>query len=46
MNFLLNCLREQLRIAEGMFTEMGMEAFADRARAELVAVGGKYARSK
>jgi DNA-binding CsgD family transcriptional regulator len=33
--------REQLRIAEGMFTEMGMEAFSDRAGAELVAAGGK-----
>ncbi|MBV9943148.1 MAG: AAA family ATPase [Solirubrobacterales bacterium] len=33
--------REQLRIAEQMFTEMGMEAFADRTRAELVATGAK-----
>jgi DNA-binding CsgD family transcriptional regulator len=31
--------REQLRIAEQMFTEMGMEAFADRTGAELVATG-------
>jgi DNA-binding CsgD family transcriptional regulator len=33
--------REQLRIAEEMFTEMGMEAFADRTGAELVATGAK-----
>jgi DNA-binding CsgD family transcriptional regulator len=33
--------REQLRIAEQMFTEMGMEAFADRTGAELVATGAK-----
>ena len=33
--------REQLRIAEEMFTEMGMEAFADRTAAELVAAGAK-----
>jgi DNA-binding CsgD family transcriptional regulator len=33
--------REQLRIAEEMFTEMGMEAFADRTVAELVAAGAK-----
>jgi DNA-binding CsgD family transcriptional regulator len=33
--------REQLRIAEQMFTEMGMEAFAARTRAELVAAGAK-----
>ena len=33
--------REQLRIAEKMFTEMGMEAFADRTGAELVAAGAK-----
>jgi DNA-binding CsgD family transcriptional regulator len=33
--------REQLRIAEEMFTEMGMEAFADRTGAELVAAGAK-----
>ena len=33
--------REQLRIAEEMFTEIGMEAFAERAEAELVAAGAK-----
>jgi DNA-binding CsgD family transcriptional regulator len=33
--------REQLRMAEQMFTEMGMEAFADRTRAELLATGAK-----
>jgi DNA-binding CsgD family transcriptional regulator/tetratricopeptide (TPR) repeat protein len=33
--------REQLRIAEEMFTEMGMEAFADRTGAGLVAAGAK-----
>jgi DNA-binding CsgD family transcriptional regulator len=33
--------QEQLRIAEQMFTEMGMEAFADRTGAELVATGAK-----
>ena len=33
--------RTQLRIAEEMFTEMGMEAFADRSGAELVAAGAK-----
>ena len=33
--------REHLRIAEEMFTEMGMEAFADRTGAELVATGAK-----
>ena len=31
--------REQLRIAHQMFTEMGMDAFADRTRKELVATG-------
>jgi DNA-binding CsgD family transcriptional regulator len=31
--------RRQLRIAHQMFTEMGMEAFADRTRKELVATG-------
>jgi DNA-binding CsgD family transcriptional regulator len=31
--------REQLRIAHERFTEFGMEAFAERARAELVATG-------
>jgi ATP/maltotriose-dependent transcriptional regulator MalT len=33
--------REHLRIAEEMFTEMGMKAFADRTGAELVATGAK-----
>jgi DNA-binding CsgD family transcriptional regulator len=33
--------REQLRIAEDMFTEMGMEAFAGRTRGELAAAGAK-----
>jgi len=33
--------REQLRIAEQMFTEMRMEAFADRTGAELIASGAK-----
>ena len=33
--------REQLRIAEEMFAEMGMKAFADRTGAELVATGAK-----
>ena len=31
--------REQLRTAYGMFTAMGMEAFAERARRELLATG-------
>jgi DNA-binding CsgD family transcriptional regulator len=31
--------REQLRTAYGLFTEMGMEAFAERTRRELVATG-------
>jgi DNA-binding CsgD family transcriptional regulator len=33
--------RERLRTAEAMFAEIGMEAFGERARAELVAAGGK-----
>ena len=33
--------REQLRTAEDMFAAIGMEAFAERARAELVASGAK-----
>ncbi|MGZ4251110.1 MAG: LuxR C-terminal-related transcriptional regulator, partial [Solirubrobacteraceae bacterium] len=33
--------RERLRTAEAMFAEIGMQAFGDRARAELVAAGGK-----
>jgi DNA-binding CsgD family transcriptional regulator len=32
--------RDQLRTAHGMFAEMGMEAFADRTRRELLAAGG------
>jgi DNA-binding NarL/FixJ family response regulator len=31
--------REQLRVAHEMLTEMGMEAFAERARRELLATG-------
>jgi DNA-binding CsgD family transcriptional regulator len=31
--------REQLRVAHEMLTAMGMEGFADRARAELLATG-------
>jgi len=37
--------REQLRIAHALFTEFGMEAFAERARVELVATGG-HARKR
>jgi DNA-binding NarL/FixJ family response regulator len=33
--------RDRLREAEGMFAEIGMEAFAERARGELVAAGAK-----
>jgi DNA-binding CsgD family transcriptional regulator len=33
--------RERLRTAEQMFAEIGMEAFADRARGELIAAGAK-----
>jgi ATP/maltotriose-dependent transcriptional regulator MalT len=33
--------REQLRTAQGAFTETGMEAFAERARGELLATGEK-----
>ena len=36
--------RERLRTAEQMFAEIGMEAFADRARGELVAAGAKPRR--
>lgn len=36
--------REQLRAAHVMFTEMGAEAFAERARHELTAVGEKLRR--
>jgi ATP/maltotriose-dependent transcriptional regulator MalT len=32
--------RDRLRTAHSMFAEMGMEAFADRARRELLAAGG------
>jgi DNA-binding CsgD family transcriptional regulator len=32
--------REQLQTANGLFTDMGMEAFGERARRELVATGG------
>jgi ATP/maltotriose-dependent transcriptional regulator MalT len=33
--------REQLRTAHGMFSDIGMEAFAERARRELLATGEK-----
>jgi DNA-binding NarL/FixJ family response regulator len=33
--------REELRIADGMFAEIGMQAFAERAQEELVAAGAK-----
>src|ERR1700744_3064675 len=33
--------RERLQVAEELFAEIGMEAFADRARTELVAAGAK-----
>jgi DNA-binding CsgD family transcriptional regulator len=33
--------RERLRAAQALFTEIGMEAFADRAEGELAAAGGK-----
>ena len=33
--------RAQLRTAHGLFTAIGMEAFADRAQGELLATGGK-----
>jgi ATP/maltotriose-dependent transcriptional regulator MalT len=36
--------REQLRIAHELSTTLGMEAFAERARRELVATGGKARR--
>ncbi|TCC59700.1 LuxR family transcriptional regulator [Kribbella pittospori] len=36
-----NDAREQLRTAHDLFTEIGAEAFAERARRELVATGGK-----
>jgi hypothetical protein len=37
--------REQLRIAHKLFTEFGMEAFAERARVELEATG-EHARKR
>jgi DNA-binding CsgD family transcriptional regulator len=37
--------RGQLRIAHGMFSQLGMDGFARRARAELRATGGQAARS-
>ena len=37
--------REQLRIAHKLFTEFGMEAFAERARVELAATG-EHARKR
>jgi DNA-binding CsgD family transcriptional regulator len=36
--------RERLRAAEDLFTEIGMEAFADRAEGELAAAGAKVRR--
>jgi ATP/maltotriose-dependent transcriptional regulator MalT len=36
--------REQLRTAHRMFTDMGMEAFAERARKELMATGQRVPR--
>lgn len=33
--------REQLRMAHDMFAAIGMEAFAERARRELIAMGEK-----
>jgi DNA-binding CsgD family transcriptional regulator len=36
--------REQLRLAHDMFIAIGMEAFAERARIELLATGGKVRR--
>jgi DNA-binding CsgD family transcriptional regulator len=38
--------REQLRIAHEQLTALGMEAFAERARRELVATGGKARRRR
>jgi DNA-binding CsgD family transcriptional regulator len=38
--------REQLRTAHDLFTEMGAEAFAERARRELLAVGDSVRRRK
>jgi DNA-binding CsgD family transcriptional regulator len=38
--------RDQLRTAHDLFTEMGIEAFAERARRELLAVGDSVRRRK
>ena len=38
--------REQLRTADDMFAAIGMEAFGERARRELVAAGGKVRRRR
>ena len=38
--------REQLRTAHRMFTEMGIEGFAERARRELLATGASVRRSR
>jgi DNA-binding CsgD family transcriptional regulator len=38
--------REQLRTAHGMFTAIGMQAFAERARTELSATGGTVRRRR
>jgi DNA-binding CsgD family transcriptional regulator len=37
--------REQLRVAHGLFSDFGMEGFAERARVELAATGG-HARKR
>ena len=38
--------REQLRVAHAMFAEMAMEAFAERARRELLATGETVAQAR
>ena len=38
--------REQLRTAYGLFTDMGMEGFAERARRELAATGGTVRKAQ
>ena len=38
--------REQLRAAHGQFTSIGMAAFAERARRELIATGGKVRKRR
>jgi DNA-binding NarL/FixJ family response regulator len=38
--------REQLRSAYGLFTDMGMEGFAERARRELAATGGTVRKAQ